>query len=425
MPFRDDAQRVVVTGLGLITPLGNDVPTTWAALLAGRSGAGPITQFDCTQYKTRIAAEVKDFDATAYMDRRDVRRIDRFAQLALVAAQQAISDAKFDMQQQDPTRVGVLIGSGIGGIQTLFAQLEVMLERGPRRVSPFTIPGLMLNAASAHVSIATGARGPNLAVATACATGSNALGEAAEIIRRGAADVMITGGSETAIVQLAMAGFDNLGALSTRNDEPERASRPFDALRDGFLMGEGAGVVLLERLDQARARGAPIYAELAGYGSTGDAFHITAPAENGSGATECMRMALEDASLQPTDVDYINAHGTSTQLNDASETLSIKQVFGEYAYEVPISSTKSMTGHLMGAAGAVEAAFTVLSIRDQLLPPTINHEVPDPVCDLDYVPNVARRSTVNVAMSNSFGFGGHNATLVFRRLSEPVREPGA
>jgi 3-oxoacyl-[acyl-carrier-protein] synthase II len=422
---RDDAQRVVVTGLGLITPLGNDVPTSWAAILAGRSGAGPITQFDCSQYKTRIAAEVKDFDPTLYMDRKDARRIDRCAQLAVVATQQALADASFDIAQHDPWRVGVLIGSGIGGIRTLLEQVEVLQERGPRRVSPFTIPGLMLNAPAAHVSIAMGARGPNLALATACATGSNALGEAAEIIRRGRADAMIAGGSETAIVKLAMAAFDNLGALSTRNEEPLRASRPFDALRDGFLMAEGAGVLLLERLDLARARGARIYAELAGYGSTADAFHITAPAEDGSGAAECMRLALKDAGVRHTDVDYINAHGTSTPLNDASETLSIKQVFGEYAYRLPVSSTKSMTGHLMGAAGAVEAAFTLLAMRDGWLPPTINHEVPDPVCDLDYVPNVARPATVNVAMSNSFGFGGHNATLVFRRLADPDSEPGA
>jgi 3-oxoacyl-[acyl-carrier-protein] synthase II len=416
---------VAITGLGLLTPLGNDVSSSWSAILAGRSGAGPITQFDCSQYKTRIAAEVKDFDPHLYMDRKDARRIDRCAQLAIAATQQALIDAKFDMGRYDPWRVGVLIGSGIGGIRTLLEQLEVLLERGPRRVSPFTIPGLMLNAPAAHVSIAMGARGPNLALATACATGSNALGEAAEIIRRGRADVMIAGGSETAIVKLAMAAFDNLGALSTRNEEPERASRPFDALRDGFLMAEGAGVLLLERLDLARARGARIYAELAGYGCTGDAFHITAPSEDGIGAAECMRLALEDAGLQPTEVDYINAHGTSTPLNDASETLSIKQVFGEYAYKLPISSTKSMTGHLMGAAGAIEAAFTVLAMRDQWLPPTINHEVPDPVCDLDYVPNVARRAPVDVAMSNSFGFGGHNATLIFRRLSDSDSEPGA
>jgi 3-oxoacyl-[acyl-carrier-protein] synthase II len=423
-PNRDDAQRVAITGLGLITPLANDVPSSWAAILAGRSGAGPITQFDCSQYKTRIAAEVKDFDPTLFMDRRDARRIDRCAQLAVVATQQAFADAGFNMADHDPWRVGVLIGSGIGGIRTLLDQLEVLLERGPRRVSPFTIPGLMLNAPAAHVSIATGARGPNLALATACATGSNALGEAAEIIRRGRADVMIAGGSEAAIVKLAMAAFDNLGALSTRNEDPERASRPFDAMRDGFVMAEGAGVVLLERLDLALARGVRIYAELAGYGSTGDAFHITAPAEDGSGAAQCMRLALDDAGLLPTDVDYINAHGTSTPLNDASETLSIKKVFQDYAYKVPISSTKSMTGHLMGAAGAIEAAFSVLAMRDQVLPPTINHEVPDPVCDLDYVPNVARRATVNVAMSNSFGFGGHNATLIFRRLARPDGDPG-
>ncbi len=424
-PNRDDAQRVAITGLGLITPLGNDVPTSWAAIVAGRSGAGPITQFDCSQYKTRIAAEVKDFDPTLFLDRRDARRMDRCSQLALVATQQAFADAQFNMADYDPWRVGVLIGSGIGGIHTLLEQLEVLLERGPRRVSPFTIPGLMLNAPSAHISIVTGARGPNLALATACATGSNALGEALEIIRRGRADVMIAGGSEAAIVKLAMAAFDNLGALSTRNDDPERASRPFDANRDGFVMAEGAGVLLLERLDLAKARGARIYAELAGYGCTADAFHITAPAEDGSGAAECMRLAIADAGIQPSDVDYINAHGTSTLLNDASETLSIKKAFGEYAYKVPISSTKSMTGHLMGAAGAIEAAFTVLTLRDQILPPTINHEVPDPVCDLDYVPNVARRATVNVAMSNSFGFGGHNAVLIFRKLVGSDSNSGA
>ncbi len=420
---RDEAQRVVVTGLGLITPLGSGVTTTWAALLAGQSGAGPITGFDPSQYRTRIAAEVKDFDPTRYMDRREARRMDRFAQFATAAAQEALTDAgfgkpgaPFDLEPYDPRRAGVIIGSGIGGLATLLEQIEVLKTRGPRRVSPFTIPGLMLNAASAHISIAIGARGPNLALATACATGSHALGEAADMIRRGRADLMIAGGSEAAIAALAMAGFDNLGALSTRNDAPERASRPFDALRDGFVMGEGAGVVVLERLDLARARGAPIYAELVGYGANGDAFHITAPSEDGTGAAECMQLALADAGLLPTEVDYINAHGTSTPLNDASETLSIKKVFGDHAYRVPISSTKSMTGHLMGAAGAIEAVFTVLALRDQTLPPTINQEVPDPTCDLDYVPNVARRARLDVAMSNSFGFGGHNAVLIFRRL---------
>jgi 3-oxoacyl-[acyl-carrier-protein] synthase II len=409
---RDDAQRVVVTGLGLITPLGNDVPTSWAAILAGRSGAGPITQFDCSQYKTRIAAEVKDFDPTLYMDRKDARRIDRCAQLAVVATQQALADASFDIAQHDPWRVGVLIGSGIGGIRTLLEQVEVLQERGPRRVSPFTIPGLMLNAPAAHVSIAMGARGPNLALATACATGSNALGEAAEIIRRGRADAMIAGGSETAIVKLAMAAFDNLGALSTRNEEPLRASRPFDALRDGFLMAEGAGVLLLERLDLARARGARIYAELAGYGSTADAFHITAPAEDGSGAAECMRLALKDAGVRHTDVDYINAHGTSTPQGDIAETQAIKSVFGSHARKLAISSTKAATAHMLGAAGGVEMAISAKAIQTQIAPPTINLDEPDPECDLDYIPHQPREMPIRGVISNSFGFGGHNACLV-------------
>jgi 3-oxoacyl-[acyl-carrier-protein] synthase II len=417
-PHSDGASRVVVTGLGAITPLGNDVPSNWAALLAGRSGVGPITRFDASDLRTHIAAEVKDFDPTRYMDKREARRLDRFVHFAVVAAQEALADAHLDIASQDPRRVGVVIGSGIGGVHTLLDQSDVLRERGPRRLSPFTVTGLMLNSAAAHVSIMMGARGPNLALATACATGSHALGEAAAIIRRGQADVMIAGGSEAAIVRLAMAGFDNMGAMSTRNDPPEGACCPFDARRDGFVMGEGAGIVVLERLDLALARGARIYAELAGYGVTADAFHITAPAEDGAGAVECMAMALADAGLPPTAVDYINAHGTSTPLNDAIETRAIKAVFGEHAYRLAASSSKSMTGHLMGAAGAIEAIFTVLVLRDQVLPPTINYEMPDPACDLDYVPNRARPATVNVAMSNSFGFGGHNGTVLFRRVSQ-------
>lgn len=414
---RSDSQRVVATGIGLVTPVGNDVPSTWAALLAGQSGAGLITQFDHTEFKTHFAAEVKDFDPTRYVDKQQARRMDRFLHFAVAAAQEALADARFDMAQQDPRRMGVVMGTGIGGVHVLLEQYDIFRDRGPRRVSPFTVPGLMPNSAAAQISITIGARGPNLAIATACAAGTHAVGEAAELIRRGAADVMIAGGSEAGIVPLSMAGFENMGALSSRNDEPQRASRPFDAGRDGFLMGEGAGIVVLERLDRARSRGARIYGEIIGYGATADAYHITAPAEDGAGAAECMRMALADAGLAPAAVDYINAHGTSTPLNDAGETRAIKIVFGEHAYRLAVSSTKSMTGHLMGAAGAIEAVFCLLVLRDQVLPPTINYETPDPLCDLDYVPNRARPARVNVAASNSFGFGGHNGTLIFGRLT--------
>ena len=414
---RPDSQRVVATGIGLVTPVGNDRPSTWAALLAGRSGVGFITQFDHSQLKTHIAAEVKDFDPTLFVDKQTARRMDRFLHFAAAATQEALTDAGFDMSRYDPRRVGVVIGSGIGGIHILLEQQKVLEEKGPRRVSPFTVPGLMMNSAAAHISITLGARGPNMALATACATGSHAIGEAAEIIRRGQADVMIAGGAEAGIVAMAIAGFENMGAVSGRNDEPTRASRPFDANRDGFVMGEGSGIIVLERLDHARARGAQIYGELLGYGATADAFHITAPAEDGAGAAECMAMALASAGLPPTAVDYINAHGTSTPLNDAGETRAIKQVFGEHAYRLAVSSSKSMTGHLMGAAGAIEAAFVLLALRDQILPPTINYETPDPACDLDYVPNQARRATVNVGMSNSFGFGGHNGTVLFGRVA--------
>ncbi len=413
---RPDSQRVVVTGLGLVTPVGNDVPSSWRAILAGQSGVDVISQFDHSQFKTHIAAEVKNFDPTLYVDKKEARRMDRFLHFAAAAAKEAMADAQFEVACYGAPRVGVLVGSGIGGIHILLEQHDLMRERGPRRVSPFTVPGLMLNSASAHVSIMTGARGPNLAIATACATGSHAIGEAADLIRRGRADAMICGGSEAALMPMALAGFENMGAVSSRNDEPQRASRPFDKDRDGFVMGEGAGMMILERLDMARARGARIYAELVGYGITADAFHVTAPLEDGSGAAECMAAALADAGLPPEAVDYINAHGTSTPLNDVSETRAVKMVFGAHAYRVPISSTKSMTGHLMGAAGAIEAVFTVLTLRDQILPPTINYETPDPECDLDYVPNQARPASVEVAMSNSFGFGGHNGVLIFRRL---------
>jgi 3-oxoacyl-[acyl-carrier-protein] synthase II len=414
---RTDSQRVVVTGLGAVTPIGNDIPTTWAALLAGRSGVGPITRFDASDLKTQIAAEVKDFDPTQYVDRKEVRRMDRFLHFAAAAAVQALADARFDKANYDPRRVGVIVGSGIGGVETLLAQYDVLRERGPRRISPFTVPALMLNSASAHISIMLGARGPNMAIGSACATGTHSVGEAAAIIRRNDADVMIAGGSEAAILRLTMAGFDCMGAMSTCNEHPEQASRPFDARRDGFVIAEGAGVIVLERLDLARARGAHIYGELAGYGASADAYHITAPAEDGNGAVESMLMALRSAEIQPAEVDYINAHGTSTPMNDAIETAAIKTVFGEHAYRVAISSSKSMTGHLMAAAGAVESAVCLLAMRDQILPPTINQQEKDPACDLDYVPNQARPARVKVAMSNSFGFGGHNATVIFRQVS--------
>ena len=412
-----DSQRVVVTGLGTITPVGNDVPSAWAAILAGKSGAAPITQFDVTDFRTKIAAPVKDFDPTVYMDRKDARRVDRYVHFALAATRQAMDDAHFDINAWDASRVGVYVGSGIGGLSVLLEQSDVLRERGVRRVSPFTVPGLMLNSAAAHVSIATGAKGPSLAIATACATGSHVIGEAAYIIRRGEADAMIVGGSEAAILGMTVAGFDNMGALSCRNDEPERASRPFDAERDGFVMGEGAGMLILERLDKAIARGAHIHGEIVGYALNSDAFHITAPVEDGMGAAKCMRMAVASSGLNFEDVDYINAHGTSTPLNDAIETRAIKAAFGARAYDLAVSSTKSMTGHLMGAAGAIEAVFCLLALRDQILPPTINYETPDPFCDLDYVPNEARPANVNVVMSNSFGFGGHNSTVIFQRMA--------
>ena len=414
--IRPDSQRVAITGMGLVTPVGNDLPSSWSAILAGRSGTGLISQFDHSSFKTHVAAEVKNFDPTLYVDKKEARRMDRFLHFAAAAAQEAVADARLDMTYYTPRRVGVVVGSGIGGVHILLEQHDIMNERGPRRVSPFTVSGLILNSAAAHISIMIGARGPNYAIATACATGTHTIGEAAEIIRRGSADAMICGGSEAAIVPMAMAGFENMGALSGHNDEPARSSRPFDLHRDGFVMGEGAGILVLERLDLARARGARIYAELAGYGTTCDAYHITAPMEDGSGAIDCMQIALQNAGLAPEAVQYINAHGTSTQLNDVSETVAIKAVFGDHAYRLAASSTKSMTGHLMGAAGAIEGIFSVLALRDQMMPPTINYETPDPACDLDYVPNQARAAAIDVVMSNSFGFGGHNATVVFRQV---------
>lgn len=406
-------RRVVVTGMGCISPVGNTVMETWESLLAGRSGAGPITLFDASRHKTRFAAEVKGFDAASVFGNREARKMDRFAQFATAATLEALEQAGLKIDASNRDRIGILIGTGIGGIGTLMEQVEVMRERGPERVSPFLVPMMISDSAAGMLAIRIGARGPNMALATACASGNNAIGEAMEMIRRGVADVMIAGASEASLVPLAMAGMNVMGALSTRNDDPLTASRPFDRDRDGFLMGEGAGILVLEEIEHAQARGANILCELIGYGTTDDAHHISAPAENGAGAAMSMKLALEDADLQATDIDYINAHGTSTPLNDKSETAAIKTVFGEQAYNIPISSTKSMTGHLLGASGAVEAVFTILAMREGIVPATINYQTPDPECDLDYVPNQPRKVAIRRAMSNSFGFGGHNATLIF------------
>jgi 3-oxoacyl-[acyl-carrier-protein] synthase II len=409
-------KRVVVTGLGCVSPVGNNVAETWSALIAGKSGAAPITHFDASRHKTKFAAEVKGFDGAAMFGAREARKMDRFAQFATAATLEALAQAKFSIDQSNRDRVGVLIGSGIGGIMTLLTEQETLRERGPDRVSPFLIPMMISDSAAGMIAIRVGARGPNMSLATACATGTNAVGEAAEMIRRGAADVMIAGAAEAAIVPIAMAGMNVMGALSTRNAEPEKASRPFDKNRDGFLMGEGGAILILESLEHAQARGAEILCEFSGYGTSDDAHHISAPAEDGAGAALSMRLALENAGLGVTDIGYINAHGTSTTLNDKGETAAIKTVFGEQAYQIPVSSTKSMTGHLLGASGTLEAVVCAQVIRENLLPPTINYETPDPVCDLDYVPNQARPAQPKHVMSNSFGFGGHNATLILSRF---------
>ncbi len=411
-------RRVVITGLGCVSPVGNNVEDTWQALLAGKSGAALITSFDASTHKTKFAAEVKNFDPGALFGSRDARKMDRFVQMATAASMEALAQSGLVIDDSNRDRVGILIGTGIGGVITMFEQHDVYRERGADRISPFLIPMMISDSASGNLAIRFGARGPNMSIATACASGTNALGEAAEMIRRGAADVMIAGASEAAIAGLTMAGMNSMTALSTRNDDPTTASRPFDKDRDGFLMGEGAGVLILESYEYAKARGATILAEFAGYGTTDDAHHISAPAENGAGAANSMKVALENAGLNVTDISYINAHGTSTQLNDKSETAAIKTVFGEQAYKIPVSSTKSMTGHLLGASGAVEAVVCVLAIRDNILPPTINYTTPDPVCDLDYVPNQARKAEPIHVMSNSFGFGGHNATLIISRWKE-------
>jgi 3-oxoacyl-[acyl-carrier-protein] synthase II len=404
--------RVVITGMGCVSPLGNNVQSTWETAVAGKSGVGPITLFDAKDFETRFAAEVKGFDPVALFGRKEARRMDRYTQFAVAATKEALADAHLEINDENRERVGVYIGTGIGGISTLLAEVEVFREKGPRRVSPFLVPMMLPDTAGAQVSILFGMRGPNLGINAACATGSNTIGEAVEVIRRGAADVMLAGGAEAGIVPLAVAGFSVMGATSTRNDAPEKASRPFDKDRDGFVVGEGGAVVVLESEEHAQARGAHMYGEVLGYGITNDAYHISAPLENGAGAVTCMRLALKQAQLKPEDIDYLNAHGTSTPINDRSETAAVKTVFGEKAYDLAISSTKSMTGHLLGAAGALEAIFCVKALLHAILPPTINYETPDPECDLDYVPNQSRKKPVRRVMSNSFGFGGHNACLI-------------
>jgi 3-oxoacyl-[acyl-carrier-protein] synthase II len=408
-------REVVVTGLGAVTPLGNDVPTLWENLVSGRSGIDRIARFDPSELDVHIAAEVKDFDSVALFGRREARRNDPFTLFALEAARQAIQDSGLAVETLDGRAVGVIIGTGVGGVGTLLENYDALLASGPRRVSPFMTPMMMANAASAAVAMTYGLRGPNLCVISACATGAHAIGEAAEIIRRGAAEVMVCGGSEFGTHPLSLSAFRNMGALSMRNEEPQRASRPFDADRDGFVVGEGAGVIILESAEHARGRGARIYCELAGYGASSDAFHVTAPDEMGEGAAMAMQQALQDAGLAPEEVDYINAHGTSTPLNDPIETQAIRSVFGSHADRLAVSSSKSMLGHLMGAAGAVEAIACIKSLETGWVHPTINYETPDPQCDLDYVPNHARELNPRVILSNSFGFGGHNGCLIFRR----------
>jgi len=411
-------RRVVVTGVGLVTPCGIGIDNVWNNILNGQSGIGPITRFDITQFDTKFAGEIKEFTPEDYIQPKEVKKMDLFIQYAIAAAQIAVNDAGLDMSREDSERVGVVVGTGLGGLPTIEKYHSVLLERGPGRITPFFIPMLIANEAPGHIAIQHGFKGPNLCIVTACATGAHSIGEACRIIQYGDADVMAAGGSEANLTPLTVGGFNAMKALSTRNDDPLKASRPFERDRDGFVVAEGSGIVILEELEHATKRGAKIYAEMAGYGYNGDAYHITAPCPDGDGFIRCIRMALKDALLSPDDVDYINAHGTSTKLNDYVETLSIKEVFKEKAYKTPVSSTKSMTGHLLGAAGAIEAIFSVLSIRDQVCPPTINYENPDPECDLDYVPNTARNHAINVVVSNAFGFGGTNSALVFRRFKE-------
>jgi 3-oxoacyl-[acyl-carrier-protein] synthase II len=411
-------RRVVITGLSMITPLGIGVKVSWESLIAGRSGIKRITQFDSSNFPTKIAGEVQDFNPEDYIEYKEIKKMDRFIHFAIAATKMAIDDSGLRITDSNAEKVGVIVGSGIGGLRAIEHYHSVLLEKGPRRITPFFIPMLVINLASGQISIRFGAKGPNSAVATACATGSHSIGDAYEIIQRGDADAMIAGGTEAVITPLGIGGFNAMKALSTRNDEPEKASRPFDIDRDGFVMGEGAGIVILESLESALDRGAKIYAEIVGYGMTADAYHITSPVPNGEGAARCMKMTLKDGGADPSEIDYINAHGTSTKYGDEIESKAIKTVFGEYAYKVAISSTKSMTGHLLGAAGGVEAVIVILSIYNGIIPPTINLDKPDPECDLDYVPYKSRKMAVNYALTNSFGFGGTNACLLFKKFEE-------
>jgi 3-oxoacyl-[acyl-carrier-protein] synthase II len=416
MMLPESKQRVVITGLGVLSPVGIGKEAYWQALLRGQSGIDRLTRFDSSLYDSKIAGEVKDFVPEQFLDRKEMRRMDRFTQFGVAASKLAVEDAALDISQEDPEKIGVVIGSGIGGIETLCEQHSVLLNKGPNRVSPLFIPMIIGNMAAGQIAICLGPKGPNITVVTACASGTNAVGEAYLMLQRGAAEVVLAGGSETPIVPVAMAGFCSMKAMSTGNDEPQRASRPFDKNRDGFVISEGAGILVLETLGHALARGARIYGEVAGYGCTADAYHITAPESGGTEAARAIRIALEDAGISADQVDYINAHGTSTELNDKIETLAIKKVLGDHAYKVPVSSIKSMIGHSLGAAGAQEAIACALSVSTGWVPPTINYEQPDPECDLDYVPNQARQCPVKVAISNSFGVGGHNAVLVIKKF---------
>jgi len=408
-----NATRVVVTGIGALTPVGNDVTTSWENLKAGQSGIGRVTLFDPSNLTTQIAGEVKAFDPKQHFDVKEARRLERFVQFAVVAAREAIADAHLEINEQNNENIAVVIGSGVGGALSVPEQAKILETRGARRVSPFFIPMILVDTAAGQIAIEFSIKGPNMAVVSACATGANALGEAAEMIRRGDVDVVICGGTEACLAPLAFAGFNNMGAISTRNDEPAKACRPFDATRDGFVLGEGAGVLVMENADHARARGAKIYGEIIGYGTSADAHHVAAPDAEGEGIGRAMQWALKRAKIEPAQVDYINAHGTGTRLNDSIETNAIKQVFGEGAYNIPVSSTKSMIGHTLGGAGAIESIICLKAMQESILPPTINYSTPDPACDLDYVPNTARAKMINVAMTNSIGLGGHNASVIF------------
>jgi len=409
-------RRVVVTGMGLVIPIGIGVETAWRNVCEGKSGIGPLTRFDTNGFETKIAGEVKNFNPELYIDKKEIKKMDLFIHYAIAATKEALEDAQLAITPDNSEQIGVIVGTGLGGLPSLERYHKILLEKGPGRISPFFIPMLIANLASGQIAIQFGPKGPNTCVVTACATGAHCIGDAFRAIVYGDAEAMIAGGTEANITPLTVGGFNAMKALSTRNDEPQKACRPFEKNRDGFVVAEGAGILILEELEFALRRKAKIYGELVGYGYTGDAYHITAPSPDGDGAVRCMRMAIKDGGLKPEDVDHINAHGTSTPLNDLTETLAIKAVFGNHAKKIPISSTKSMTGHLLGAAGSTEAIFTILAIRDGIMPPTINYEEPDPQCDLDYVPNVARRQPIKIAMSNAFGFGGTNATLVFKKV---------